>query len=198
MATSSATVTVTIKASVSAADDSFNTDAETAITFPIEDLLANDTVNGVPATLENATFQIVSQPANGTLVDNEDGTLTYTPNEGFCGLDPFEYEITAICQECAELVFVNGYISVEDVWAAVLGLDGVDQFSVEGPDESGTGTETYHFYLEYEGDTPSNYAPGEGGASYIPCAADGTGGWAGLTLQWEGGEACANISNSCA
>lgn len=99
MATSQATVFITVQGTVTAGDDSFSTDAETAITFSIEDLLANDTANGAPATLELVEFEIVSQPANGTLVDNGDGTLTYTPNEGFCGPDPFEYEITNICQE---------------------------------------------------------------------------------------------------
>ena len=45
------------------------------------DLLANDSdPNGDPLSLDGFT-----QPANGTLVDNGDGTLTYTPNAGFTG-----------------------------------------------------------------------------------------------------------------
>lgn len=99
MAVSTATVSITVQGTVSAGNDSFSTDAETAVTFSIADLLANDTANGAPATLDLVEFAIVSQPANGTLVDNGDGTLTYTPDAGFCGPDPFEYEITNICQE---------------------------------------------------------------------------------------------------
>lgn len=116
MAVSTATVSITVQGTVTAGNDSFSTDAETAITFSIADLLANDTANGAPATLDLVEFEIVSQPANGTLVDNEDGTFTYTPNEGFCGPDPFDYEITNICQEepepeCYPLASDNGYFS---------------------------------------------------------------------------------------
>ncbi|MBW2280900.1 MAG: DUF2341 domain-containing protein, partial [Deltaproteobacteria bacterium] len=35
-----------------------------------------------------------SRPANGTIIDNGDGTLTYTPNAGFTGDDSFEYVAT--------------------------------------------------------------------------------------------------------
>jgi hypothetical protein len=34
-----------------------------------------------------------TQPANGTLVNNGDGTFTYTPNTGFTGVDTFTYTI---------------------------------------------------------------------------------------------------------
>ncbi len=34
-----------------------------------------------------------STPANGTVIDNEDGTLTYTPSTGFYGVDSFTYTL---------------------------------------------------------------------------------------------------------
>ena len=34
-----------------------------------------------------------TQPANGTVTDNGDGTLTYTPSTGYDGVDDFEYTI---------------------------------------------------------------------------------------------------------
>ena len=34
-----------------------------------------------------------STPANGTVNDNEDGTLTYTPSTGFSGVDSFTYTL---------------------------------------------------------------------------------------------------------
>ena len=40
------------------------------------------------------TIEIVTQPANGTVVANTGaGSLTYTPNNGFSGLDTFVYRV---------------------------------------------------------------------------------------------------------
>ncbi|MGB5420489.1 LamG-like jellyroll fold domain-containing protein, partial [Algibacter sp.] len=36
------------------------------------------------------------QPTNGVIVLNADGTVTYTPNEGFDGVDTFEYSICSL------------------------------------------------------------------------------------------------------
>ncbi|WP_010278361.1 lectin-like domain-containing protein [Paenibacillus senegalensis] len=38
---------------------------------------------------DDLTYQAGKQPSNGTIVVNEDGTWTYTPNEGFLGEDTF-------------------------------------------------------------------------------------------------------------
>ncbi len=54
------------------------------------DLLVNDTDGDGDAL----TFQSLVQPANGTITDNGDGTLTYTPNQGFSGVDNFTYTVT--------------------------------------------------------------------------------------------------------
>jgi len=40
-----------------------------------------------------ATIGIVTQPANGTLTDNGDGTWDYQADEGFVGTDSFSYEV---------------------------------------------------------------------------------------------------------
>ena len=43
----------------------------------------------------------VTQPANGEVVINDDGTLEYTPNTDFIGRDPFTYTICdPPCGEC--------------------------------------------------------------------------------------------------
>jgi hypothetical protein len=59
----------------------------------------NTPVNGVAGTGDSfasgSTFTQTSQPANGSVVWNSDGTYTYTPNTGFTGVDSFTYEITA-------------------------------------------------------------------------------------------------------
>ena len=87
----SATATVTIDPvndTPAAVDDAFSTDLNQALVISVTSgLLGNDTdVESSPLSL--ADF---SQPAHGTLVDNGDGTLTYTPDTGFIGTDSFTY-----------------------------------------------------------------------------------------------------------
>ena len=54
------------------------------------DVLANDT------DVDGGALEVVSHtlPANGTLVDNGDGTFTYTPDANYFGPDGFDYEIS--------------------------------------------------------------------------------------------------------
>jgi|GEM_PF-977491 len=62
--------------------------ASTALNTPVNiAVLANDTLNG--ATTPN----VVTQPANGTVVVNADNTVEYRPHTGFVGTDTFVYEI---------------------------------------------------------------------------------------------------------
>ncbi|RDD62279.1 Ig-like domain-containing protein [Ferruginivarius sediminum] len=70
-----------------ASDDSATTDADTAVTL---DVLANDSDD------DGNTLDIssLSDPSNGTVVENADGTLTYTPNAGFSGSDSFTYTVS--------------------------------------------------------------------------------------------------------
>ena len=67
------------------ADDRFTTNEDVAFTG---DVLANDsdalTVNTTPVT----------EPTNGSVALNADGTFTYTPNANFFGSDSFTYEVT--------------------------------------------------------------------------------------------------------
>jgi hypothetical protein len=54
------------------------------------DVLSNDSdPDGDSLNITNVT-----QPANGTVVNNGDGTVTYTPNIGFSGTDEFEYTLS--------------------------------------------------------------------------------------------------------
>ncbi|MEL6828599.1 MAG: Ig-like domain-containing protein, partial [Pseudomonadota bacterium] len=77
--------------SPSATDDSLITPAGTVLLInAASDLLGNDSdPDGDPLSIS-----AVSQPANGTLVDNGDGTYSYTPNAGFAGPDSFTYTVT--------------------------------------------------------------------------------------------------------
>ncbi|WP_172300496.1 Ig-like domain-containing protein [Pseudoruegeria sp. HB172150] len=73
-----------------ATDDAVTTEIDTALVIdPVTDLLVNDSdPEGSVLTLTSVT-----QPTNGTLTANLDGTYTYTPNTGFTGFDSFTYSI---------------------------------------------------------------------------------------------------------
>ena len=72
-----------------AIDDAFTVDQNTVLIGT--SLIANDdstdgpnfTINQIPVTA----------PTSGTLVINADGTFTYTPNNGFTGIDQFQYQV---------------------------------------------------------------------------------------------------------
>lgn len=80
---STATVTVTVVAGPVANDDAAEGPHGVAITV---DLLGNDQGDGI-------AISSVDQGMFGSVVDNGDGTVTYTPNDGFSGVDAFEYTI---------------------------------------------------------------------------------------------------------
>ncbi len=87
-ATTTVTVTVNpINDAPDAVDDAATTPLNTAVIIPV---LANDT------DVDGDTLSINGTPtsADGTVVDNGDGTLTFTPNPGFTGDATIDYEIT--------------------------------------------------------------------------------------------------------
>jgi large repetitive protein len=91
--TTSAPAVVTIAVGVPAntaphtmADDLI-TAGNTPLTISHADLVGNDGDND----LDGLTAYVISQPANGTVVNNNDGTFTYTPNPNFRGNDTFYY-----------------------------------------------------------------------------------------------------------
>lgn len=68
-------------------DDAATTQQDTPVTVAV---LANDT-DPDGDTLMVGT---VSDPANGSVIDNPDGTITYSPDDGFTGTDTFTYTAT--------------------------------------------------------------------------------------------------------
>jgi filamentous hemagglutinin family protein len=72
------------------AADSDTTHMGTSVTINIADLLSNDT----DQDNDSLSFGSISYTGNGTLVDNHNGTLTYTPAAGYVGTDSFSYTIT--------------------------------------------------------------------------------------------------------
>ncbi|MFW0718228.1 DUF7507 domain-containing protein [Pedobacter sp. N23S346] len=84
-----ATVNITITATIPVA---VNDVTKTGFNTPIQmDILGNDSGNG--ATIDRSSIQIITQPKNGTVRVNTDGTVLYTPNPGFTGVDTFIYRV---------------------------------------------------------------------------------------------------------
>ncbi|MGQ9576632.1 MAG: C25 family cysteine peptidase [Thermoguttaceae bacterium] len=68
--------------------ESYVTPENTVLTVEAPGVLANDTdANGDPLTAV-----LVTGPTHGTLVLNADGSLTYSPEAGYCGKDSFTYK----------------------------------------------------------------------------------------------------------
>jgi subtilisin-like proprotein convertase family protein/Ca2+-binding RTX toxin-like protein len=90
-ATATVTLTVTpVNDAPVAGNDSVTTPRNQALLILISDLLANDT------DVDDDVLSITgfSQPGNGVLVDNGDGSLSYTPTTGFYGTDSFTYTVS--------------------------------------------------------------------------------------------------------
>ena len=69
-------------------NDTYSTAVNTTLTVAAPGVLANDKdPDGDPITAV-----LVSQPADGTLTFNADGSFTYTPAAGFSGTDSFTYQ----------------------------------------------------------------------------------------------------------
>lgn len=73
-----------------ATDDSYTTNQDTTLDEPAPGVLAND----ADADNDPLTASKVSDPANGALTLNSDGSFSYTPNAGFSGTDSFTYEVS--------------------------------------------------------------------------------------------------------
>jgi VCBS repeat-containing protein len=92
----SSTVTVTITVSEGndapvGQDDSYEVNEDSILTIAAaEGVLANDS----DADNDSLEAVIVSQPSNGSVTLNADGSFEYTPNENYVGTDTFTYKVT--------------------------------------------------------------------------------------------------------
>jgi subtilisin family serine protease len=106
--TATVTVTVTpVNDPPVANDDSATTTEETPVTI---DVAANDEDDN----LNNSTATVVSDPTNGIVVSNFDGTFNYTPYSNFNGQDSFEYQICDTYNSCDTATVTVTVIPVND------------------------------------------------------------------------------------
>jgi large repetitive protein len=83
-------------------DDFFTTDEDVAL---LDDVAVNDSdPNG-----DLLSFNLITPAANGSVVLNNDGTFTYTPDADFNGTDTFEYEACdgQVCTQAVATITVN-------------------------------------------------------------------------------------------
>ncbi len=101
-----ATVTVTVGTDPSpiALDDVANTNYGVAVTINV---LAND--SGTANNLDPTTLTIVTQSPNGIAVANANGTITFTPNNGFSGNAMIEYQI---CDDGTPAICGNATLTI--------------------------------------------------------------------------------------
>lgn len=122
-ATASVTVTVTPENDAPvAAGDLAATETDTSILFNI---VANDS----DADGDALTVTGVTQPANGTALDNGDGTLTYHPDPGYDGIDSLTYTVSdgsGATASATVTVFVGNTVFGTDAGEAVAGTLGTD------------------------------------------------------------------------
>jgi Bacterial Ig domain len=83
-----ASVYITLDSAPMANPDSYATAKNTPLTVPADGVLANDTdVDG-----DALAATLLSQPINGKVLLNADGSFTYTPDAGYQGGDFFSYQ----------------------------------------------------------------------------------------------------------
>lgn len=99
--------------------DDGNAVYETALDIAVNDLLANDTVNGAVLSLP----QVLS--SEGGTVALAGGTVTYTPPTGFVGADSFSYTLANGLGESAASVTITvkrAPVPQDDQFVAVVGV----------------------------------------------------------------------------
>ena len=68
-------------------------------------------ISPIDGAIDSTSVTIFSNPSNGNASVNADGSVTYTPNTGFYGIDSFSYtvrdDIGAASNEATVTVIVN-------------------------------------------------------------------------------------------
>lgn len=123
-----------------ASNDSYVTTPNTAITVPAGGILTNDRDPEGGALTVN--LPVNTTPAHGTLVQNADGSLVYTPATGFFGTDSYAYRAKDVGGALSNLATVtitvlgSTTVLVPNVTATYDGLSHATTCTVTGADGS--------------------------------------------------------------
>jgi len=98
-----------------AVDDTLKAEEDTPVTFTAADLLGNDT----DADNDKLTIASVTSGSGGTVVLNEDGTVTFTPDPDFNGEAEFTYTISDGSETSVEAKATVEVAPINDVPIAV-------------------------------------------------------------------------------
>jgi len=116
--------------------NAINDDTMTVVDVPVQvNIMVNDSLHG-----EEASIEIILYPENGTIeVDDENHTVMYMPEEGFCGsIDSFVYSITTPMGSdtatvyieilCEQLTIFNGISPNGDGVNDMFTIVGIERF----------------------------------------------------------------------
>ncbi|MCY9879266.1 cadherin-like domain-containing protein [Vibrio natriegens] len=108
-----ATVTIYVGADndpPEATDDAYTINEDTLLTVTSPGVLSNDSdVDGDPLTVS-----LLTNPSNGTLTQNADGSFTYMPNANFNGIDSYTYEACDTIGVCDSATVTITVVPVND------------------------------------------------------------------------------------
>jgi filamentous hemagglutinin family protein len=104
--------------------------ADTASTFEDVQVTINVLANDTDPDADPLSTTVVGNPAHGTVVQNANGTLTYTPAQGYVGPDSFTYSATDSLNTSG-VQSVNLTVAVPAVSPVAPGLEPV-KFEVSG------------------------------------------------------------------
>ena len=116
-----ATLIITVTA-VNDAPIAVNDTATTVLNTPLSNTVSLNDFD-VDNNLDTLSFATTSNPVNGTILMNPNGTYTYTPNPGFIGLDSVSYTVCDLGNPiyCANATL---YITVEaPICSAIIAKD---------------------------------------------------------------------------
>ena len=72
----------------------------------------------------------ILKPANGTVVNNGDGTVTYMPNPGFVGIDSFDYRLGNGVGAFSDIVSVTIVVNDSFISASKLTIQNSNEFQI--------------------------------------------------------------------
>ncbi len=145
-------ITVSVNAPPVAVGDSSST-AEGILV--VLDVAGNDSDpnNNLDLTSVNTNCGVCSDPSDGTLVNNADGTLDYTPDPGFTGDDNFVYEICdtiGACDTATVTITVFEKPFFDTIYLSFAGSGSVGGVAFTDNDivAFDSGTETWSMYFD--------------------------------------------------